>query len=134
MLMKMQNVATAKFMASMAKLMGLTGVIPPKVALKIRGIAKKMGDSVASFEEQRKSYIDAYAVRGEDGLYVKSPMPDGSEGIQIQAGKVDEMNAKLKDLGLVECRVHEITIDELGDKAFESLSVEDLFQLEFIVE
>ena len=124
--MKVGLLVSDKFSKSLDTLMKLSG-IPAKAAFALRGVAKVITAEVDKYEDLRKQFIEEAAEKNEQG----KPVIEGG-GFKLLPEKVEEFAKKIKDLQGLEVDVPTITLSDLG--GLHSLTVEDLYRLEFIVE
>jgi len=125
--MKLGSLVQQQFTDSFKTLMSMSG-IPPKTAFAIRGIAKKIADEVAKYEELRKQYITEAAVKDANGKLIHE-----GTGIKMDPEKIAPMEQKFKELGDLDVKLSEVIYSDLGEAA-SRLTPENLFRLEFIVD
>jgi nitrogen regulatory protein PII-like uncharacterized protein len=128
--MKLGKLASPKFNAAFTNLMQTKGV-NGKTAFKFRGIAKKIQEELQKYEEQKTAYINEFADRNEDGT-IKVEVVHGTSIIKFLPGKLNEYNKKMGELNEVEIEIPTVKVEELPD--FANFTLEDIYQLEFIVE
>lgn len=129
--MKLGMIVHKNFSKSLEVLMRMPGV-PPKTMFNIRGIAKVISDESAKYDDIRKSLIEQCGKRDENGGLITRSLPSGESSIEVSPEQLEVVNVKLKELSELEIKLNEIKFSDLGDQP--SLTSEDLFYLEFIVE
>jgi len=124
--MKLGKLGNASFNDSLKVLIRLSN-IPVKTAFALRDTVKKISEEVSKYDELKQQYINDAAVKDENHNIVHE-----GAGIKLDPTKLVELNKKIKDLYDIDVAIPTVKYDELGDAAA-SLTVENLFNLEFIV-
>lgn len=99
--------------------------MPASLAYKFMKAIKASDNEDAFYSEKLKNIIDTYGLRDESGNIV----PNKNGSVNVQPEKIDECNAKVKELEDTEVdapTVH-FSIEELGDLEF---TVKELFLLD----
>jgi hypothetical protein len=125
--MKLVKIASDSFKASLKNLMKMHKV-PAQAMFKIRGIAKIANDEAAKHDELKNAIAEEFGERDASGNLVTI----GGKSVRIQKDKIKEMEAKIKELADIEVPLPEIKFSDLGQEP--TLTAEDLYELEFIVE
>ena len=128
--MKLGKLANPKFTTAMNNLMQ-TKWLPVKTAFKFRTIAKNIQAEVEKYEDMKNSYIQELAERNDDGS-VKVEVIGANSMIKFEPAKLAEFNKRMAELADIEVPVAEINVTDLPN--VENLTLDDIYQLEFIVE
>ena len=103
--------------------------IPSKVALKLRKLARVVGQRVEDVEAERAKLLDAYGKKDENGKLVQGPRGDQGE-ITIRLADPEAFNRDLAELMSQETEiVDELLIDPGEIETIEMIAVETLLAL-----
>ena len=107
--------------------------LPYKLAYAISKNLVKFQAEVELIEKSRKSIIENYAVKDENGEMVIE-----ENQYKIEEGKMEEFNAEFSDYMSTETDVEIFTIPETvleaNDSRFDVLTVAQIFALDFMIE
>ena len=130
--MKLGTVASTKFRDSFHKLMNQPRV-PVKTAFKMRSIAKVINENLAHYSEIKDRAAKEFALKDETGKPVEeivgTQMTTRLDMVQMPA-----FFKKIKELDSVEVKLDQLSVSELGDEKHLTLTPDDYFVLEFLVE
>lgn len=105
-----------------------SAVIPLKGAYKLKGIVKSIDEELNKYEDLRKEALAKFGRKDDKGELVL----DDKGNVQFDESEMQDFMKELQDLVNLEVSIPKMSINDLGDNV--SLSVEDLFLLEDIIE
>lgn len=86
------------------------------ITFKIARLMRELDREISLFEEARKSVIEKYGVKGEDGSLIFFE----NNSIQIQEDKLQECNEEMKNLLITEI---EINAEKISIEAFDDIEI-----------
>jgi len=103
--------------------------IPSKVALKLRKLARVVGQRVEDGEAERAKLLDVYGKKDENGKLVQGPR--GAQGeVTIRLADPDAFNRDLAELMSQETEIADDLLIDPGEiETIEMISVETLLAL-----
>lgn len=116
--MKLARLTNPLFQAALTKL--IAQPIPLRAAFKLKGIAAKVREEFAKFEECRKAALDKYGSKDEEG---KLLLING-ENVQFTAENLQLFAKEFEELSETELEIPSLKISELGEKV--ELSAEEV--------
>lgn len=122
--MKLARIANPMFQMALNKL--ISQPLPLRAAFKLKGIAAKVRDEFAKFEEARKSGLEKYGTKDEEGnLLLKD------DNAQLTPENMEAFGKELSELADTDVEIPTIRVSELGDKV--EFSADELSLLDEIV-
>ena len=101
--------------------------LPLKVAFRLKGIIKIVGEEYAKYDEVRKEALARHGNKKEDG----SLETDGHNNVKFSQEAMNDFIKEIGELSNMEIEVPTIKLSELGDNI--KITLEDVNQLEGIV-
>lgn len=86
------------------------------ITFKIARLMRELDREISLFEDARKSIIEKYGVKGEDGSLIFFE----NNSIQIQEDKLQECNEEMKNLLITEI---EINAEKISIEAFDDIEI-----------
>lgn len=122
--MKLARVSNQMFQIALQKL--ISQPLPLRAAFKLRGVAAKVKEEYAKFEEVRRAALEKYGTKDEEGKLVLE-----NNNVKLSPENLEAFAKELSDLGLTDIEVSSLKLSELGDKA--ELSADEVELLSDIV-
>lgn len=123
--MKLARLSDARLHAVLRKLS--SAPLPLRIAFKLKGVQSKVDEELGKYEEVRKSALEKFGKKGEDGKVLIKP--DGN--VEFDQDQLREFVAQMNELGQTEVEIPTLKVDDLGDRV--QLSVDELTQLDGIL-
>ena len=123
--MKLARLIDDRFHTALAKLSD--ELLPLRTTFKLKGIAKVVREEFTKYEEVRKSALQKYGVKNEDG----SLKTDDKNNVQFDEDGIKAFITEINELAALEVEVPTLKVSELGDKV--RMTVDDLLQLEDVI-
>ena len=123
--MKLQQIMSEQFTASFKKLLGQS--LPVTTAYRLKATTALIDSEQTKFEEVRRTLVDKYAEKNEDGSIKK----DEKGGYRVAEASINDYVKELNELLAVEIEVKPVKLAALGDKA--ELTVQDIAVLDGLI-
>jgi hypothetical protein len=123
--MKLARLSDARMHAVLRKLSAAP--LPLRIAFKLKGVQSRVDEELGKYEEVRKSALEKFGKKGEDGKVIIKP--DGN--VELEQDQLKEFVAQMNELGQTDVDIPSLKMDELGDRV--QLSVDELNLLDGIL-
>lgn len=128
--MRLGQLRSPRFLASMNKVMGFEGV-PVACSFKLRKIHKQITKELEDFDEENDKLVKQFCELEDDGRPKIVPVDDKHSSYVFKKGSKALYETEFKKLSHIEVDVPTIASKDLGT-AEDRLLPEDVAQLEFI--
>lgn len=131
--MRLGVLVSKPFKESFRKLMNQPKV-PIKTSFKLRGLAKLVQEELTKYEEVRDQIAKEYAVIDEITGKPVEEVVGTQMTTRLDLSKMPLFFKKIKELDSIEVKIDKFSISDLGEEKDLTLTPEDFFNLEFLVE